>query len=381
MRADESDYHLSTKTVRLFQALALLGGISLVVGFLQAPQRTWINLLVASNFLLGLGLGGLLLVALHYVTGARWSLPLLRIPEAMTAALPVASVGLFAVLVCCPSLYFPPSSAEVSESPLHRLWTNRPFFLGRSLVYLAIWIAFAVAIVSSSRNQDKNPDPGPTDKNLRLSALFLVVFGITCWLSSMDWLMSLERNWTSTIFGVYNFAGLFLSALAAEILLVNWLRRQSPLQGVVHDNHLHDLGVLLFSISSFWMYTWYCQYLLIWYVNNPEETVYFRVRWRGAWPVWMFLDLALCWAIPFVVLLFRSAKRTPWILGTVALLVLAGRWVDLSLMILPTQEDGSQVPGLLEAGLLLGSVGVFVLVVFRSLRKSPLGPLHEPAPI
>jgi len=377
MRADESGDRLSTKPVLLFGAMALLGGLSLVAGFLLTPQRTWLNVLLASNFLIGLGLGGLLLVALHYVTGARWSLPLLRLPEAMTAVLPVASVGLIAVLLCCPWLYAAPASADVSESPLHRLWLNRAFFLARSLVYIAIWIAFAEAIVGNSRRQDKDRDRGRTEKNLRLSALFLVVFGITCWLSSTDWLMALERNWASTIFGVYNFSGLFLSALAFEVILVIWLKRQRSMQGVVNANHLHDLGTLLFGMSCFWMYTWYCQYMLIWFVNNPEETTYLRVRWRGAWPVWMFLDLALNWAIPFVVLLFRSAKRTPWLLGTVALLVLAGRWVDLSFMILPTQEDAYQQPGLLEGGLLLGTVGIFLLVVYRGLRKAPLVPLHE----
>jgi hypothetical protein len=378
MSADEPSGSLSTKALRLFQAMALLGGVTLAAGFALTPQRTWVVLLLASNFLVGLGLGGLLLVALHYVTGARWSLPLRRMPEAMASALPVAAVGLAAVLLCCPWLYSAPASTEASESPLHQLWMNRAFFLGRSLVYLALWMAFAVAIVGNSRRQDKDPDPGPTAKNLRLSAQFLVVFGVTCWLASSDWLMSLEPNWASTIFGVYNFAGLFLSALAAWVLLVIWLRRHSTLQAVVNGDHLHDLGTLLFAFSSFWMYAWFCQYLLIWYVNNPEETTYYRLRWDGVWPVWLFLNLALNWVVPFVVLLFRSAKRNPWVLGGVALLVLAGRWVDLSLMILPTQEAASAVPGLLEAGLLLGTIGVFVLVVFWSLRKAPLVPLQEP---
>lgn len=369
------------KTLLLFQALTLLGALALVAGFLQMPQRTWINLLLASNFLIGLGLGGLVLLALHYVTGARWSTPFLSIPEAMTAALPLASIGLIAVLICCPSFYAASVSSEHSESPLHHLWLQRPFFLARSLVYCSLWIAFAVVMVRNSRHLDKDSDTGPTDRNLRLSALFLVVFGVTCWLSSTDWLMALDRNWASTIFSVYNFAGLFLSALAAETVLVLWLRRRSSLKGVVQDGHLHDLGTLLFSMSSFWMYTWYCQYLLIWYVNNPEETTYFRVRMNGVWPVWLFLDLALNWGIPFVVLLFRSAKRNPWILGMVALLVLAGRWVDLALMILPSQADAAQVPGLLEAGLLLGTLGVFLLVVFRSLGKAPLVPIHQPTRI
>jgi len=381
MKADESGGRPSTKVVVLFQAMTLLGGVALVAGFFLAPQRTWVNVLLASNFLIGLGVGGLVLVALLYVTGARWSLPVRRVPEAMTAVLPVAAIGLAAVLLCCPSLYSAQAPAEVAESPLHRLWQNRPFFLARSLVYLALWMAFAAGIVANSRRQDKDRTPGPTVKNLRLSALFLVVFGVTCWLASSDWLMSLNQNWASTMFAVYNFAGLFLSALAAVVILVIWLRRHSSLQAVVNDNHLHDLGTLLFAFSSFWMYTWYCQYLLIWYVNNPEETAYYRVRSQGGWPVWLFLDLALNWAIPFVVLLFRSAKRNPWLLGMVALLVLVGRWVDLSLMILPGQGDASQLPGLLEAGLLVGTVGVFVLVVSWSLQRAPLVPLHEPLQI
>jgi hypothetical protein len=255
---------------------------------------------------------------------------------------------------------------------------NRPFFLGRSLIYFVLWILFAVAIVGNSRRQDKDANPGPTKRNRRLSAFFLVVFGITCWLASTDWLMSLDRDWSSTIFSVYNFAGLFLSAIAAMILLVIWLKGQHEMREVIHDNHLHDLGTLLFAMSCFWMYTWFCQYLLIWFVNNPEETTYLRLRWEDKWPVWMFLSLALNWAVPFAVLLFRSAKRSPLILGTVALIAIVGRWVDLSLMILPTQEEGSRLPGLLDAGMLLGIMGVFALGVAWSLRSAPLVPVHEP---
>ena len=149
------------------------------------------------------------------------------------------------------------------------------------------------------------------------------------------------------------------------------------MQAVLDDDHLHDLGTLLFGFSSFWMYTWFCQYLLIWYVNIPEETAYYRLRLQGNWPVWLFVDLALNWAIPFVVLLFRAAKRNPWILGTVAVLVFVGRWVDLSLMILPTQADSSSLPSMTDVGLLLGSVGVFALAAFWSLGNAPLVPRQQ----
>jgi hypothetical protein len=380
MTADELTYRVPTRVVILFQVLALAGGITLAAGLFLAPERTWMLVLLVSYYLVGLGLGGLVLVALHYVTGARWSLPVRRVPEAMTAVLPLAAVGLVAVWLGRPSLYHwsAPTFAETAASPLQRIWLSRPFFLVRALAYLALWLTFAVAVVRTSRRQDRDHDPAPTWRNIRLSAAFLVVFGVTCWLASYDWIMSLEPAWASDIFGVYHFAGLFLSALAAMVLLVVLLRRYSPLRTVVHSDHLHDLGTLLFAFSSFWMYTWFCQYLLIWYVNNPEETAYYRQRWDGNWPALWLVDLALNWGIPFVVLLPRAPKRNPWVLGVVAILVLAGRWVDLSLMIFPTQGNADPVPGALEGGLFLGMAGLFGLAVCRALGRAPLMPLHDP---
>ena len=380
MRDHESDYRLPESAAVVCLAVALLGVVALAAGFFLAPQRTWLVAFTACNFLLGLGLGGLVFVAFHYVTGAKWSLPLLRAPEAMTAVLPVAAAGLAVVL---PVLFFRYSAWGSSTVPLRRLWLN-PDILLRAVPDLCRGLD---CVRRGHRTQLAAPGRGPwragrrpTETNLRLSAFFLVAFGLTCWLSSSDWLMSLEPNWASTIYGVYNFSGLFLSALAATALLVIWLRRRAPMRAAVTADCLHDLGTLLFGFSSFWMYIWFCQYLLIWYVNNPEETVYFRERLHGPWTVWLLVDLALNWAVPFVVLLFRSAKRNPWVLGGVAVLVLAGRWVDLSLMILPTQGGASAQPGLVDAGLALGTVGVFVLVVLWSLQRAPLAPAQEPVP-
>jgi hypothetical protein len=379
MTAEELRYRVPAGGKVYFAALAGLGSVTLIGGLFFQTQRTWVNLLLLSNYLLGLGLAGLLLVALHYVTGARWSVALRRIPEAMTAVLPAAAVALALVLLCRPSLYSwtEPSAGAAAETPLRHLWLNRPFFLLRALLYLGVWLAFAVLVVRNSHREDRDQDAAPAARNQRLSAAFLVVFGITCWLASTDWIMSLEPAWASTIFGVYNFAGLFLTGLAAVALLVIWLKRFSPLQAVLTPNHLHDLGTLLFSFSCFWMYTWFCQYLLIWYVDNPEETVYLRLRWQGTWPVMLFLDLALNWGIPFCVLLFRSAKQSPLLLGSVAVLVLVGRWVDLFLMVGPSQGQAASWPGLIEVGLVAGAVGLFLMATFRSLGKAALVPGHE----
>ncbi|HVC98193.1 MAG TPA: hypothetical protein VND64_31270 [Pirellulales bacterium] len=377
---DSKAFSASGATVRLLQALTLVGGGTLAAGLFLAPQRTWAGLLLVSFYLVGLGLGSLLWVALHYVTGARWSVALRRVPEAMASVLPVAAVALAVVLLCWPSLYPWSTSAfpEGYTSPMRQLWLTRPFFLLRAVVYLTLWLAFAKAIVRTSRRQDLHVDPAPTRKNIGLSAAFLVVFGITCWLASHDWIMSLEPGWASTIFGVYNFAGLFVSSLAAATLLVIWLRPRSALQAVVTDDHLHDLGTLVFAFSSFWMYAWFCQYMLIWYVNNPEETAYYLRRTSGTWPLLSLLCLVLIWGIPFLVLLFRRFKRNALVLSTVCVAVLAGRWLDLFLMIFPSQGEAVAIPGPIEAGLALGAAGVFLLVFFRGLGKASLVPRHDP---
>jgi hypothetical protein len=180
------------------------------------------------------------------------------------------------------------------------------------------------------------------------------------------------------VFGVYNFSGLFLSALAAVTLLVIWLRRLGSFRDLVGADHLHDLGTLLFAFSSFWMYIWFCQYLLIWYTNHPEEAVYFRRRLEEPWAGFLLADLVLNWGIPFLVLLFRGAKRNPAILAAVAVLILAGRWVDLFVMIAPSQGQTLAVPGILEAGVALGAVGIVGLVVCTALARAPLIPVNDP---
>jgi len=380
MTGKELTARLPSTPLLALWVLPLVGLAAFLAGLWLEPQRTWVDLLVVGNYLVGVGLSGVLLVALHYVTGARWSIPLTRVYEAMTAILLPAAIVLVVVLALRPSLYsWAASPSHIgSESLLQHWWLNRPFFLARSVVYLALWIGFAVAIVRNSRRQDADNDAGPTRRNIRLSAMFLVVFGITVWLSSYDWIMSLDPEWASTVFGVYSFSSLFLSGLAACILLVVWLRRSLSLETVFSDDLLHDLGTLLFAFSSFWMYAWFCQYMLIWYVNIPEETVYLRQRQQGGWLGVLLLDLALNWAVPFAVLLFRSAKRNPRILSIIALIVLAGRWVDLYVMTFPSLPTVAPAFGFIEVGLILGTTGLFLAAVMRALGRAALIPLQQP---
>jgi hypothetical protein len=351
------------------------------VGLLRAPERAWLNLLLVSYYLLSLGLGGLVFVAIQYVTGAGWSVALRRVPEAMAAILPVAALGLAAVFLVRPSLYpwAGPHSGEAGVAPsLRQAWFNEPFFLARAAFYLLCWSVLGFALVRTSRRQDRDGDPARTGTNVRLSAAFLVVFGVTFWLASQDWLMSLDPEWSSTIFAVYQFAGLFLGGLAGMILLAAGLRWLGPCRDVLTAAHLHDLGKLLFGFSSFWMYLWFCQYLLIWYVNIPEEAVWFTRRLHGGWVPLFILNLVLNWGVPFVILLPQATKRRAGVLAAVALVVLAGRWLDLYLEILPRSGDVPLAGAPWEIGLLAGAVGLFGLVFCAALGTAALIPIGDP---
>jgi hypothetical protein len=367
----------------VLMALSAVGLVTAVAGAFVDPTRMWASWLLVSFYALTLALGGLCFVAIHYACGASWAVALRRIPEAMAGAVPVTAVAVAVVLIARPQLY--PWTAGhfgvvLSESALafKRAWLTWPFFLGRAVVFCVVWSVFAWAIRRHSRLQDAGGDVSHTFANRRLSIAFLVAFGVTFSLASFDWIMSLEPGWYSTIFSVYNFAGLFTAALSAVILVAIWLERAGPLAGVVNDNHFHDLGKLLFAFCTFWAYIWFSQYMLIWYANIPEETAYYIARTHGGWNVLFVANLVLNWAIPFVVLLSRDAKRSRTILGAVAATVLLARWLDLYLMIMPSIVGEHPTVGIWEIGLLAGGAGLFGLALARALREAPIVAAGDP---
>ena len=380
MNARDFTFQADPKIVGRMQVLAGIGAATLVAGLFLAPQRIWLNLLLVSYYMLGLALAGMAWIAIQYVSGAHWSTALRRVPEAMTGVLPYGALGMLAVLILHPSLYSWTSGVHVEgDAPGFKLmWLSLPFFRIRAVVYLAGWLGFSWAMLRISRQQDSDGELSQTRRSTALAALFLVFFGITFWLASFDWIMSLEPEWYSTIFAFYNFAGAFLSGLATLTLLLVWLQRQGPLKNVIRDQHLHDVGKLLFAFSTFWAYLWFSQYMLIWYANLPDETVYYIRRLHGFWQPLFVLNLVLNWVIPFFALLPRMNKQRTGILVRVSIVLLAGRWLDLYLMIMPPFSGGKPRIGIWEIGSVAGLVGAFGLALFAALRRAPLVPARDP---
>jgi hypothetical protein len=320
-------------TILTFGAIA---AVIAIAGAVLQTERLGPNLLLAGVYLAGLALGALFFTALQEVTGATWSDSLRTIPARLPSTLPMATVLLLLVFLAHPETY---SWTVEQQSGLRGVWLSRPFFIARACLYLGLWVLSARLLTRPATSS-------------RVAAVVLAVLALTGWLAASDWLMSLTPQWTSTIFGVYVFVGFVVSALAAMLLTCVWVRVGNPT--CVSDAQLRDLATMLLGFSCLWAYLWYCQYMLIWYTNQPHESAYFAVRTGADWRVLFFASVVLKWAVPSVLLLSRAGKRNLAVLTLASGSALLGHWLDLYVLIVPGVLPDRPVPGLLEVGLALG---------------------------
>ncbi len=377
---NQERFRISNKQRKFAFSLLGLGGLAVAIAFFLDPQRAWANILLNNVYFLFLAVSGLVFIAIHYLTSAGWWVGLRRIPEAMTAFIPVGGGLMLLLFFGRHSLYEWTDTETVAHDAVllgKAAYLNTPFFFARMIGIIAIWSLFAMMLRKRSIEQDRTGGWSAHQNLYRLSALFLPVFAVTLTIASVDWLMSLEPHWFSTIFTFYTFSGLFLNGITFITLATVLLKQRGYLQSFLNDDHLHDLGKLVFAFSSFWAYIWVCQYLLIWYSNIPEETVYYHLRTDMNWG-WLFLlNLAMNWAIPFLVLLPRSSKRNPAVLQRVCVLLLIGHWLDLYIMGFPRVASLRSI-GPLEVLITMGYAAGFFLITGRALSQAPLAPRNDP---
>ena len=362
----------------LLLVLAAAGAAVFFAAFKAAPGRALAALLLGNVYFLMLAAAALVFIAIQYLSGAGWSVLFRRVPEAMTAYLPAGALVMLAVLAGAKYLYpWAQAGAVHDELLLEKAgYLNLPGWTARTALALFSWWWFSRAIAGHSRAQDLDGGAGHTRKASRLSAIFLVVFGITFTLASVDWVMSLDPHWYSTIFPWYMFGGAFIQAVAAVTLLTLLLARRGLLPGF-GDGHRRDLGKYLFAFSVFWTYLWFCQFLLIWYANLPEEISYYAARSSRGWLAVQTLSVAANFLAPCALLLRASAKKDGRFLAAACLSLCAGRWLDLYVMIMPSLQVSAR-PQWLDAPVFLGLASVFVLLFDRAFAAAPPQPVKDP---
>jgi Ni/Fe-hydrogenase subunit HybB-like protein len=268
---------------------------------------------------------------------------------------------------------------------LHKAgFLNKGFFAVVTVLTIVLWSFLGWKMRQRSRMLDNNPLPSKEEgkkyiwTNTVWAALFLVVFALTV-LSSIPWLwlMSIDAHWYSTMYSWYTFASTFVAGIALITLFVVYLKNNGYLE-LVNKEHLHDLGKFMFAFSIFWTYLWFSQFMLIWYANIPEETVYFKPRAQGIYSGVFWMMFIINFVAPILILMSRDSKRNYTIVTFMSILILFGHWLDFFQMVFPSPSP-EHVPLIIyDLGVALGFVGLIMFVVGRTLAKYPLYPKNHP---
>lgn len=353
-------------------------------GFYSAYLVGW---LTCVSVALGLHAVGML----GHISGGDWAVVLRRVSEAAGRTLP------FFVLAAVPLIFglehlYPWVSPEVDEKTGHyvdhllqhkRVYLNEGFFLIRGAVYFAVWSILAFVLSAWSRRHDETGDPALREKMKRLSALGLVLHVLFCTLASVDWIMSLDPHWFSSLFGFAFVAGQVLAAFAFAVIAVLFLSGRKPLSGLLAGRFglkiFHDYGKLMLAGVMFWAYMMVSQYLIIWSGDLPEEITWYIARNTNGWKTISVLLTLSHFALPFLLLLSADLKKNARRLALVALWVLAMRWLDFYWQVAPSVHHGGVAFGWLDPVVPIGLGGLWLGLLAASLKKGAVVPKRDPA--
>ncbi len=337
--------------------------------------------LVGFIFWAGITLGSLALLMLQHLTGGAWGVVIRRVLEASTRTLPLILLLFIPVVIGLKQIYPWMNPAEMN-SPVLQLkaakFLNPSFFITRAAIYFALWSLLALLLNWLSLKQDRTADPKCGKQMRMLSGPGLGVFIITVTFAAIDWVMSLDPSWSSTIFGLIFVASWTMSALAFTILASAWLSQRAPMKAVLQPSHFQDLGNLTLTLVMLWTYFAFSQYLIIWSGNLPEETTWYVARKHGGWGAIALAIAILQFAFPFLILLSRSAKQSARTLATLAFLILAMRALDVIWLIEPTFNREHFHLSWMDVVAPIGMGGWWLAVFVWQLQQRSLMPIHDP---
>jgi hypothetical protein len=355
------------------------------------PSRFWASLLHNSVYFLLVVNAVMFFITATTLAWGGFQITFRRVSEAISACLPVLGVITFIILMVLVwgpnhTLYHWADNNAVEHDKALKFksgFLNRGFFTVWTIITIGGWWLLGRKVRQLSRSID---DRKPTIEegkryiwnNTVWSAIFIVLFALTV-LSSIPWLwlMSLNAHWYSTMYSWYVFASSFVAGCALITVFVVFLKNLGYLEFTTKE-HLHDLGKFQFAFSIFWTYLWFAQFMLIWYANIPEETVYFKLRMQGAYRPMFFLNLIINFLAPLLLLMTRNSKRNYGSITMMSVLILFGHWLDFYQMVMPSAAPHQMPFILLDLGVGLGFVGLIMFVTAKSLAKHPLLARNHP---
>ena len=365
--------------------LIAIGTGTIIFGLITDRQTTWANYLIVNYYFFSIAMGGAFFFVIQSISQSGWSSAFKRVSEAMMSYIPFAALFFLLLWFGVNDLYKWSHKNIVALDPLlqHKsVFLNVPFFFARMSLYFLLWILFIRKLRQLSLQEDL-ADSANSERIMYLfgkaelySKIFIFILAVTFSLSAVDWIMSLDVKWYSTIFALKNLVAAFLHGVSIMTLIVFILYKRGYFP-FFNKYHLHDFARYIFMLSIIWGYFWFAQFMIIWYGNIPEETAYYIVRWREGWKGLFFLEIGLNWFIPFMVLLPMRASRSMALISIVIIFLIIGQFIDLFVQIIPG-TTGALKFGWIAAGTFLGYAGLFSLVVATTLSKAKILPSNHP---
>lgn len=375
-------------TSQTWMTPVLIGVAALImtgVGFAIDHKQFYFSFLVGWLFAVSISVGALFFLIIGHLTRASWNIVLRRIAEATAVAMPLlALMGIPIVFLGMHDLYHwthlelfdPTHSAYDPVIAGKQGYLNAPFFMIRVVVYFLAWSWLARALYRQSILQDGGNGDARA-KMVKLSAIGLPIMAVTVSFAAFDLLMSLDPHWFSTIFGVYFFAGAFWTVHAFIAFIANYLHSKGHLKGVVTSEHMHDVGKFMFGFTVFWAYIAFSQYMLIWYGNLPEETVWFRHRLEEGWEIHSAVLLIMHFVVPFFILIPRFSKRMGSVMSFMAVYFFVMQWFDLHWLSMPVLHHHAMIHWM-DVTAFIGFAALFLGMVLYRLSRHSLVPHQDP---
>lgn len=362
-------------------AFFALGLVLVIISYFVDPVRSAFNNLIMLMFLTSIGLGALFLIAIEYLAGAVWSVPFRRITEFLGVILFILPVIAIPVYLNMHDMFHWTHQEAVANDEILKGksgYLNEQFFVIRVLAAYVIWIFFYLMLTKHSKMQDTTADQKLTTTNIKLSAIFMPFFAITITIYAVDWIMSLEPHWFSTIFGVYYFSGTVLAGIAIVTFLAVYLNEKGLLVKGITTDHYYSLGALMFAFINFWAYIAFSQFLLIYYANLPEETFWYLARWEGNWMYVSIFLIIVHFVVPYFALVSQPSKTNPKRLKFMSIWILIAHIVDLYWLIMPTFSPEGAPVGWMEIGFPMLTFGIIVILFGMKAKKENLVAIGDP---
>ncbi|MDX1590787.1 MAG: hypothetical protein R3283_02420 [Balneolaceae bacterium] len=366
---------------KTFYGIGVVGLIASGIGFFLNSKQFFYSYLTSFTFFTSIALASLILVMIHHVTKSSWGTVIRRIPESFLANIGIWSIFMIPILLGMTSLYKWTSAEYVMGDPImvgKIPFLNEPFFVIRQFIYFGIWGFLGYKLHKISVEMDRTNDWGLTVLLRKFSAPGILIFALTVAFASFDWLMSLDAHWFSTMFGVYFFAMSFQALFPVIILMVLWMQRKGILKNTIGQAHIYDLGAWLFGFTVFYAYIAFSQFLLIYYANIPEETLWYYHRLEGSWAFVTYSLLIGRFILPFILLLNREPKHNKKLLTFVSILIITMHLIELHWIVMPVIHYHGFTVSWLDLTTFVGLGGIFMGLFFHKFRSHNMVPVNDP---